>query len=361
MLESLQTFMTDYGWNILALIGFSLLMLVVLLIIIAFLLLMDRKVWAAVQMRRGPNVVGPFGLLQSFADLLKFVLKEPIIPAGSDKGVFLLAPLATAVFALASWAVIPVNEGSFFGLASGKWVISDMNVGILYLTAISSLGVYGIIMGGWASNSKYPFMGSLRSAAQMVSYEVSIGFVIVCVILCVGSLNVTDIVNAQKAGIGTRLGLTNSFLDWHWLPLFPMFVVFFISALAETNRPPFDLVEAESELVAGFMVEYSSTPYLLYMLGEYVAITTMCALTTILFLGGWLPPLDIWPLNAIPGIFWFLIKVVMVFFMFAMVKAMVPRYRYDQLMRLGWKVFLPLSLVMVILTAAVLQFGGFLS
>ncbi|MBS0253246.1 MAG: NADH-quinone oxidoreductase subunit NuoH [Proteobacteria bacterium] len=361
MLESLQTFMTDYGWNILALIGFSLLMLVVLLIIIAFLLLMDRKVWAAVQMRRGPNVVGPFGLLQSFADLLKFVLKEPIIPAGSDKGVFLLAPLATAVFALASWAVIPVNEGSFFGLASGRWVISDMNVGILYLTAISSLGVYGIIMGGWASNSKYPFMGSLRSAAQMVSYEVSIGFVIVCVILCVGSLNVTDIVNAQKAGIGTRLGLTNSFLDWHWLPLFPMFVVFFISALAETNRPPFDLVEAESELVAGFMVEYSSTPYLLYMLGEYVAITTMCALTTILFLGGWLPPLDIWPLNAIPGIFWFLIKVVLVFFMFAMVKAMVPRYRYDQLMRLGWKVFLPLSLVMVILTAAVLQFGGFLS
>lgn len=361
MLESLQTFMTDYGWNILALIGFSLLMLVTLLIIIAFLLLMDRKVWAAVQMRRGPNVVGPFGLLQSFADLLKFVLKEPIIPAGSDKGVFLLAPLATAVFALASWAVIPVNEGSFFGLTSGRWVISDMNVGILYLTAISSLGVYGIIMGGWASNSKYPFMGALRSAAQMVSYEVSIGFVIVCVILCVGSLNVTDIVNAQKAGIGTRLGLTNSFLDWHWLPLFPMFVVFFISALAETNRPPFDLVEAESELVAGFMVEYSSTPYLLYMLGEYVAITTMCALTTILFLGGWLPPLDIWPLNAVPGIFWFLIKVVMVFFMFAMVKAMVPRYRYDQLMRLGWKVFLPLSLVMVILTAAVLQFGGFLS
>jgi NADH-quinone oxidoreductase subunit H len=361
MLVSLQTFMTDYGWNILALIGFSALLLVVLLIIIAFLLLMDRKVWAAVPLRRGPNVVGPFGLLQSFADLLKFVLKEPIIPAGSDKAVFLLAPLATAVFALASWAVIPVNEGSFFGLTTGKWVISDMNVGILYLTAISSLGVYGIIMGGWASNSKYPFMGALRSAAQMVSYEVSIGFVIVCVILCVGSLNVTDIVNAQKAGIGTRLGLTNSFLDWHWLPLFPMFVVFFISALAETNRPPFDLVEAESELVAGFMVEYSSTPYLLYMLGEYVAIVTMCALTTILFLGGWLPPLDIWPLNAIPGIFWFLIKVVFVFFMFAMVKAMVPRYRYDQLMRLGWKVFLPLSLVMVIVTAAVLQFGGFLS
>ncbi|WP_082072859.1 NADH-quinone oxidoreductase subunit NuoH [Hyphomicrobium sp. 99] len=356
MLDSLQTFMNDYGWNVLVLIGFSLLMLVVLLVIIAFLLLMDRKVWAAVQMRRGPNVVGPFGLLQSFADLLKFVLKEPIIPSGSDKVVFLLAPLATATCALASWAVIPVNENIW-----GKWVISDMNVGILYLLAISSLGVYGIIMGGWASNSKYPFMGALRSAAQMVSYEVSIGFVIISVLLCVGSLNVTDVVNSQRTGVGTTLGMTSSLLDWHWLPLFPMFIIFFISALAETNRPPFDLVEAESELVAGFMVEYSSTPYLLYMLGEYVSIVAMCAMTTILFLGGWLPPLDIWPLNAVPGLFWFLIKVVFVFFMFAMVKAMVPRYRYDQLMRLGWKVFLPLSLVMVVITAAVLQFGGFLS
>ncbi|HET6389499.1 NADH-quinone oxidoreductase subunit NuoH [Hyphomicrobium sp.] len=356
MLESLQTFMNDYGWNVLIIVGFSLLMLVVLLVIIAFLLLMDRKVWAAVQMRRGPNVVGPFGLLQSFADLLKFVLKEPIIPSGSDKAVFLLAPLATATCALASWAVIPVNENSW-----GRWVISDMNVGILYLLAISSLGVYGIIMGGWASNSKYPFMGALRSAAQMVSYEVSIGFVIISVLLCVGSLNVTDVVNAQKAGIGTTVGAPNSFLDWYWLPLFPMFVIFFISALAETNRPPFDLVEAESELVAGFMVEYSSTPYLLYMLGEYVSIVAMCAMTTILFLGGWLPPVDIWPLNAMPGLFWFLLKVVFVFFMFAMVKAMVPRFRYDQLMRLGWKVFLPLSLVMVVITAAVLQFGGFLS
>ncbi len=353
MLDTFATFMTDYGWNILATAGLSLLLLVSLLVIIAFLLLMDRKVWAAVQLRRGPNVVGPFGLLQSFADLLKFALKEPIIPAGSDKIVFLLAPLATATFALATWAVIPVNENSW-----GRWVISDMNVGILYLLAISSLGVYGVIMGGWASNSKYPFMGALRSAAQMVSYEVSIGFVIICVLLTVGSLNVTEVVHSQQNGIGTRLGLGNSLLDWNWLALFPMFVVFFISALAETNRPPFDLPEAESELVAGFMVEYSSTPYLLFMLGEYVAITTMCAMTTIMFLGGWLPPVDIWPLNAVPGIFWFIGKAVFVFFMFAMVKAFVPRYRYDQLMRLGWKVFLPLSLIMVVVTASVLHFGG---
>ena len=353
MFEAVQTFMSDYGWMLLSLIGFSLLLLVALLVIIAFLLLMDRKVWAAVQLRRGPNVVGPFGLLQSFADLLKFVLKEPLIPAGADKIVFLLAPLATATCALAAWAVIPVNENSL-----GKWVISDLNVGVLYLLAISSLGVYGIIMGGWASNSKYPFMGALRSAAQMVSYEVSIGFVIICVLLLVGSLNMTEIVNAQKTGIGTSLGLGNSLLDWHWLALFPMFVVFFISALAETNRPPFDLPEAESELVAGFMVEYASTPYLLFMLGEYVAITTMCAMTTILFLGGWLPPADAAPFNWVPGIFWFIGKCVFVFFMFAMVKAFVPRYRYDQLMRLGWKVFLPLSLAMVVITASVLHFGG---
>ena len=353
MMDTLASFLTGNAVHVLGLIGFSFLLLLSLLIIIAFLLLMDRKVWAAVQLRRGPNVVGPFGLLQSFADLLKFVLKEPLIPAGADKIVFLLAPLATAMFALASWAVIPVNENSW-----GRWVISDMNVGVLYLLAISSLGVYGIIMGGWASNSKYPFMGALRSAAQMVSYEVSIGLVIICVLLCVGSLNVTDVVNAQKTGIGTRLGLGSSLLDWHWLALFPMFVVFFISALAETNRPPFDLPEAESELVAGFMVEYSSTPFLLYMLGEYVAITTMCAMTTILFLGGWLPPVDVAPFNWLPGIFWFLGKVIFVFFMFAMVKAFVPRYRYDQLMRLGWKVFLPLSLLMVVLTASVLHFGG---
>jgi NADH-quinone oxidoreductase subunit H len=343
----------DWVWWTVVYVAASLVMLVALLVLIAFLLLMDRKVWAAVQMRRGPNVVGPFGLFQSFADFLKFVFKEPVIPAGADKAVFLLAPVATATFALAMWAVIPVNENSW-----GKWVISDLNVGVLYLLALSSLGVYGIIMGGWASNSKYPFMGSLRSAAQMVSYEVSIGLVIITVLLLVGSLNLTDIVNAQKTGLGTSVGLPNSFLDWHWLALFPMFVVFFISALAETNRPPFDLPEAESELVAGFMVEYSSTPYLLYMLGEYVAIVAMCAMTTILFLGGWLPPLDVPVINWVPGIFWFIGKGVFVFFLFAMVKAMVPRYRYDQLMRLGWKVFLPLSLLMVIAVAAVLHFGG---
>jgi NADH-quinone oxidoreductase subunit H len=351
MLQAVGQFFADYVLPVLILAGLSAFLLALLLVIVAFLLLFDRKVWASVQLRRGPNVVGPFGLFQSFADLIKFVLKEPLIPAGADKGVFLLAPLATALFALSAWAVIPVNQGWY-----GKWVMSDLNVGILYILAVSSLGVYGIIMGGWASNSKYPFMGALRSAAQMVSYEVSIGFVIICVLLCVGSLNLTDVVNAQRAGIGTKVGLPSTMLDWYWLPLFPMFVIFFISALAETNRPPFDLPEAESELVAGFMVEYSSTPYLLFMLGEYVAIVTMCALTTILFLGGWLPPIDIAPLNWIPGVIWFLIKVVFVFFMFAMVKAIVPRYRYDQLMRLGWKVFLPLSLVMVVLTAAFLHF-----
>lgn len=348
----------DYGLWLLTMVGWSLFVLVVLLIVIAYLLLMDRKVWAAVQLRRGPNVVGAFGLLQSFADLLKFVFKEPVIPASANKGVFLLGPIATATFALAAWAAIPVNEDGL-----GKWVISDLNVGVLYLLALSSMAVYGIIMGGWASNSKYPFMGSLRSAAQMVSYEVSIGFVIITVILCVGSLNLTDIVNAQKAGLGTGAGLPNSLLDWYWLPLLPMFVVFLVSALAETNRPPFDLVEAELELVAGFMVEYSSTPYLLYMLGEYVSCVTMCALATLLFLGGWLPPLDVAPLNWVPGIVWFVGKSVFVFFLFAMAKAMVPRYRYDQLMRLGWKVFLPLSLFMVVVVAAVLQFtgGGFLA
>lgn len=321
--------------------GKSLLLLVALLIFIAFMLLADRKVWAAVQLRRGPNVVGPFGLLQSFADLLKFVFKEPIIPSSSNKGVFLLAPLISCMLSLAAWAVIPVAEG---------WAIADINVGILYIFAISSLGVYGIIMGGWASNSKYPFLSALRSAAQMVSYEVSIGFVIVTVLLCVGSLNLSAIVEAQNSKAGL--------FGWYWLPLFPMFIVFFISALAETNRPPFDLAEAESELVAGFMVEYSSTPYLLFMLGEYVAIMTMCSLTTILFLGGWLPPFPIAPFTWLPGVFWFVLKVMLVFFMFAMVKAFVPRYRYDQLMRLGWKVFLPLSLACVVIVAAVLQITG---
>jgi NADH-quinone oxidoreductase subunit H len=321
--------------------GKSLLLLVALLVFIAYILYADRKIWAAVQLRRGPNVVGPWGLFQSFADLLKFVLKEPVIPAGANKGLFLLAPLLTCVLALAAWAAIPVNEG---------WAIANLNVGILYIFAISSLGVYGVIIGGWASNSKYPFLGALRSAAQMVSYEVSIGFVIITVLLCVGSLNLTAIVNAQDNGLGA--------LGWFWLPLFPMFVIFFISALAETNRPPFDLPEAESELVAGFMVEYSSTPYLLFMLGEYVAIMTMCALTVILFMGGWLSPIPFAPFTWVPGVVWFVIKMCMVFFMFAMVKAFVPRYRYDQLMRLGWKVFLPLSLAAVVVTALVLQLTG---
>lgn len=329
-----------------------------LLIIVAYLLWADRKIWAAVQMRRGPNVVGPWGLFQSFADLIKFALKEVVIPDGANKGVFVIAPLVTATLALAAWAVVPVSEGSFFGLTEGKWVIADINVGILYLFALSSLGVYGVIMGGWASNSKYPFLSALRSAAQMVSYEVSIGFVIVTVLLCAGSLNLTEIVRSQHTGLGTMLGLPGSFLDWYFIPLFPMFIIFFVSALAETNRPPFDLVEAESELVAGFMVEYSSTPYLLFMLGEYVAIVLMCAMTTILFLGGWLPIIDIPPLNWVPGIIWFLIKLIFVFFMFAMVKAIVPRYRYDQLMRLGWKVFLPISLFYVALTAGVLVAFG---
>jgi NADH-quinone oxidoreductase subunit H len=327
------------------------LLIIGLLISVSMLIYFDRKVWAAVQLRRGPNVVGPWGVLQSFADLIKFAIKEVIIPDGANKGVFVIAPIVTAFLALSAWAVVPVNEG---------WAIADINVGILYLFALSSLGVYGVIMGGWASNSKYPFLAALRSAAQMVSYEVSIGFVIITVLLCVGSLNLSQIVTSQNTGIGTMLGLPASFLDWYFLPLFPMFIIFFISALAETNRPPFDLVEAESELVAGHMVEYSSTPYLLFMLGEYVAITLMCALTTILFLGGWLPIIDIPPLNWVPGIFWFLLKLVFVFFMFAMVKAIVPRYRYDQLMRLGWKVFLPISLAWVVLTAGVLVTFGWL-
>ena len=343
-------FWANYLWPFIVMAAQSVLLLVVLLIIVAYILYADRKIWAAVQIRRGPNVVGPWGLLQSFADLLKFVLKEPVIPAGANKGLFLLAPLVTVMLALAAWAVVPVADG---------WVIADINVGILYIFAISSLGVYGIIIGGWASNSKYPFLSALRSAAQMVSYEVSIGFVVVTVLLCAGSLNLSDIVRAQETGLATAIGLPwLTFLNWYWLPLLPMFVVFFISALAETNRPPFDLTEAESELVAGFMVEYGSTPYMMFMLGEYVSIALMCALTTILFMGGWLPPLDVAPFTWVPGFVWFLLKSLLVFFMFAMVKAMVPRYRYDQLMRLGWKVFLPLSLAMVFVVAAVLMAMG---
>lgn len=341
----------DLVLDIAIILGKSLLLLVCLLVFIAYILLADRKVWAAVQLRRGPNVVGPWGLFQSFADLIKFALKEPIIPSGANKGIFLLAPFISCLLALGAWAVIPVAEG---------WAIADINVGVLYILAISSLGVYGIIMAGWASNSKYPFMSALRSAAQMVSYEVSIGFVIITVLLCVGSLNLSAIVEAQQnRGLAHALGVPwLSFLNWYFLPLFPMFVVFFISALAETNRPPFDLAEAESELVAGFMVEYSSTPYLLFMLGEYVAIMTMCSLTTILFLGGWAPPVALPPFTWLPGVFWFALKVCFVFFMFALVKAFVPRYRYDQLMRLGWKVFLPLSIACVVIVALVLQLTG---
>ncbi len=331
----------DIVWTLLIITLKSLALLVGLLIFVAYILYADRKIWAAVQLRRGPNVVGPWGLLQSFADFLKFALKEPIIPDGANKGVFILAPLVMGTLSIAAWAVIPVAEG---------WAVADINVGILYIFAISSLGVYGVIMGGWASNSKYPFMSALRSAAQMVSYEVSIGFVIITVLLCAGSLNLTDIVEAQDTKAG--------FFGWYWLRLFPMFIIFFISALAETNRPPFDLVEAESELVAGFMVEYSATPYVLFMLAEYVAIVTMCALCTILFFGGWLPPFDIPPLNWIPGIVWFVLKVCFFFFFFAMVKAFVPRYRYDQLMRLGWKVFLPISLAAVVVVAGVLKLAG---
>jgi len=306
--------------------------LIPVLVSVALVVWLDRRIWGAVQKRRGPNVVGPFGLLQTLADALKYILKEIIIPASSNKIIFILAPIITMTLALVAWAVIPFSD---------ELVLADINVGILYIFAVSSLGVYGIIMGGWASNSKYPFLGAIRSAAQMVSYEVSIGIIIINVLLCVGSLNLNDIINAQKD-------------LWYVIPLFPMFVVFFISALAETNRPPFDLPEAEAELVAGYQTEYSGMMYAMFWLGEYANILLMCALGSVLFLGGWLPPIDIYPLNIVPAPIWMILKILFMFFLFALVKAIVPRYRYDQLMRLGWKIFLPFSLFYVVLTASFL-------
>ena len=313
-------------------------LLIPILVTVALVVWFDRRVWAFVQKRRGPNVVGPFGLLQTLADALKFMFKEIIIPASANKVIFILAPIVTMTLALIAWAVIPFSE---------ELVLSNINVGILYLFAISSLGVYGIIMGGWASNSKYPFLGSIRSAAQMVSYEVSIGIIIVNVLLCVGSLNLKDIVLAQKN-------------IWFIIPLFPMFVIFFISALAETNRPPFDLPEAESELVAGYQTEYSGMMYAMFWLGEYANILLMCAMGSILFLGGWLSPINLYPFNLLPSPFWMILKILLLFFLFALIKAIVPRYRFDQLMRLGWKVFLPVSLIWVILTASYLYYFGML-
>ena len=313
-------------------------LLVPLLVSVAMIVWLDRRVWAFVQKRQGPNVVGPFGLLQSLADALKYIFKEIIIPSSSNKVIFILAPIVTMTLALISWAVIPF---------SATQVLADINVGILYLFAVSSLGVYGIIMGGWASNSKYPFLGAIRSAAQMVSYEVSIGVIIINVLLCVGSLNLNDIVIAQQN-------------LWFVVPLFPMFVIFFISALAETNRPPFDLPEAEAELVAGYQTEYSGMMYAMFWLGEYANILLMCAMGAILFLGGWLSPLDIYPFTLVPGAIWLILKILLLFILFALVKATVPRYRYDQLMRLGWKVFLPLSLTWVVLTASYLFYFNLL-
>ncbi|MGD9866145.1 MAG: NADH-quinone oxidoreductase subunit NuoH [Pseudodonghicola sp.] len=328
-------FSNTYLGIALVLIGQVLLVVVPLLVALAFLMYADRKVWAAVQMRRGPNVVGIYGLLQSFADFLKYMVKEVVFPAGADRAVFLLAPMISLVMSLIAWAVIPFNDG---------WVVSNINVAILYIFAISSLEVYGVVMGGWASNSKYPFLGSLRSAAQMISYEVSIGLIIIGVIISSGSMNLTDIVRAQDGAYGI--------FSWYWLPHLPMLFLFFISALAETNRPPFDLPEAESELVAGYQVEYSSTPFLLFMIGELTAVVLMCALTSLLFFGGWLSPIPGLP----DGILWMVAKMPFVFFMFAMVKAITPRYRYDQLMRLGWKIFLPMSLIWVVFVAFAARF-----
>ncbi|MDA9974547.1 NADH-quinone oxidoreductase subunit NuoH [Candidatus Pelagibacter sp.] len=313
-------------------------LLVPVLVSVAMIVWLDRRIWAFVQKRQGPNVVGPFGLLQSLADALKYMFKEVIIPSSSNKVIFILAPIVTMTLALISWAVIPF---------SANQVLADINVGILYLFAVSSLGVYGIIMGGWASNSKYPFLGAIRSAAQMVSYEVSIGVIIINVLLCVGSLNLNDIVMAQEN-------------LWFVIPLFPMFVIFFISALAETNRPPFDLPEAEAELVAGYQTEYSGMMYAMFWLGEYANILLMCAMGSVLFLGGWLSPIDLFPFNVIPGAIWLILKILLLFILFALVKAIVPRYRYDQLMRLGWKIFLPLSLTWVVLTASFLFYFNLL-
>jgi NADH-quinone oxidoreductase subunit H len=313
-------------------------LLIPLLTAVAMIVWLDRRVWAFVQKRRGPNVVGPFGLFQSLADALKYIFKEIIIPASANKIIFILAPIVTMTLALISWAVIPFSE---------EYVLANINVGILYLFAISSLGVYGIIMGGWASNSKYPFLGAIRSAAQMVSYEVSIGVIIINVLLCVGSLNLTDIVMAQEN-------------LWFILPLLPMFVIFFISALAETNRPPFDLPEAEAELVAGYQTEYSGMMYAMFWLGEYANILLMCAMGSILFLGGWLPPIDIYPFTLIPPPLWLIFKILLLFILFSLVKAVVPRYRYDQLMKLGWKIFLPLSLLWVVITASYLYYFNLL-
>ena len=307
-------------------------LLIPILVSVAMIVWLDRRVWGLVQKRRGPNVVGPFGLFQTLADALKYIFKEVIIPASANKVVFILAPIVTMTLALVAWAVIPMSE---------SLVLADINVGILYLFAVSSLGVYGIIMGGWASNSKYPFLGAIRSAAQMVSYEVSIGIIIINVLLCVGSLNLNDIVVAQKD-------------LWYVIPLFPMFVIFFISALAETNRPPFDLPEAEAELVAGYQTEYSGMMYAMFWLGEYANILLMCAMGSILFLGGWLPVMDIYPLNIVPAPIWMILKILFLFLLFALIKAIVPRYRYDQLMRLGWKIFLPFSLIYLVLTASFL-------
>jgi NADH-quinone oxidoreductase subunit H len=336
---------TDLGIVVLTFIE-ALALLVPLLIGVAYLTYAERKVLAAMQLRKGPNVVGPFGLAQPFADALKMMMKETIIPTGSNRFLFLMAPMLTFALAMLAWAVIPVNEG---------WVGADINVGILYLFAISSLGVYGIIIAGWASNSKYAFLGAMRSAAQMVSYEVSMGFVLVTVLLCVGSLNLTDIVRSQSGSTWLP-----GFLHWYWLPLFPMFIVFFISALAETNRSPFDLPEGESEIVAGFFVEYSSMSFALFFLGEYANMILMSALTTILFLGGWLAPFDVAPFTWIPGVIWFVLKICVCLFVFLWVRATFPRYRYDQLMRLGWKVFLPLSLLWLVITAGALMAFGWL-